>query len=235
MPPTHLRTLSAQWGYHAVNGYELNNNTWGLKNAVSGSQLTHYDGPAPGGRGIAWSSDWEWRGGDHQVKSYVYGARQFDRPLLRDVVSLPVEVEWAYDTDRIRANVAFDFFTDPDRDHANSSGEYEVMIWLACYGGVWPISEAKRPIARVNIAGYDWDLHFGYNHGGKMKVFSFVPAGPNIHRFEADMKEFFDYLIYYHGFPDRDQHLLIYQFGTEAFTGGPAYFEVTRFIADVNT
>lgn len=81
-------------------------------------------------------------------------------------------------------------------------------IRLACYGGVWPISEIKRPIASVSIAGYDWHLHFGYNHGGKMKVFSFVPAGPNIHRFQADMKEFFDYLINYHGFPDKDQYLL---------------------------
>lgn len=129
MAPIHLHTLSKQWGYHAVNGYELNNNTWGLRHAVSGNQRTHYDGPAPGGRGIAWSSDWEWRGGEHQVKSYVYGARQFERPLLRDVVSLPVDVEWRYDTDEIRANVAFDFFTDPDREHKNSSGEYEVMIW----------------------------------------------------------------------------------------------------------
>lgn len=132
--PTHIVTLEKKWGYHAANGYELNNNTWGSGAATSGSQRTHYDGPtAPssptGSVGIAWSTDWEWRGGENSVKSYVYGARQFRRRLVSEVAALPTEVEWQYSTLDVRANVAFDIFTDPDVKHVNSSGEYEVMIW----------------------------------------------------------------------------------------------------------
>ena len=124
---THQVTLTKQWGYWSKDGYELNNNTWGLHQATSGSQSTHYDGPS--GPGIAWSSDWEWRGGENQVKSYVYGARQFDRPLVKDIKSLPTQVSWGYNRSDIRANVAYDIFTDPDKNHKNSSGQYEVMIW----------------------------------------------------------------------------------------------------------
>lgn len=230
---THQVTLTKQWGYWSKDGYELNNNTWGLHSATSGSQSTHYDGPS--GPGIAWSSDWEWHGGENNVKSYVYGARQFDRPLVSDIKSLPTQVSWGYNRNDVRANVAYDIFTDPDKNHKNSSGQYELMIWLGVFGGVWPISEAKRPIARINICGYDWDVYFGYNHGGAMKVYSFLPVFGNISQFSADVKYFFDYLTHEHQFPAHEQHMLIYQFGTEAFTGGPASFIVPQFIADVKT
>ncbi|KAF6829549.1 endoglucanase a precursor [Colletotrichum musicola] len=242
MPPRrdHVETLDKKWGYHQVDGYELNNNTWGCDSATSGSQRTHYDGPSspgsaacPGRVGIAWSSDWEWRGGDDSVKSYVYGARQFPRRLVSEIAALPTEVEWHYSTWDVRANVAFDIFTDTDREHANSSGEFEVMIWLAKLGGVWPISESKAPIAHVNIAGHEWELHFGYNHGGAMKVYSFLPVNGPIQHFSADVKHFFDYLVHQHQFPAQNQYMLVYQLGTEAFTGGPAEFVVPKFIADV--
>ncbi|KAF4823854.1 Endoglucanase cel12B [Colletotrichum siamense] len=236
--PTHIVTLEKKWGYHAANGYELNNNTWGSTAATSGSQRTHYDGPtAPssptGSVGIAWSTDWEWRGGENSVKSYVYGARQFRRRLVSEVAALPTEVEWRYSTWDVRANVAFDIFTDPDVEHANSSGEYEVMIWLARLGGVWPLSESKAPIAQVEIEGHQWEMHFGYNHGGKMKVFSFLPVDGPIQSFRADVKRFFDYLVAEHRFPAHNQYMLVFQLGTEAFTGGPAEFVVPKFIADV--
>ncbi|KAM0326980.1 hypothetical protein ACHAQA_006101 [Verticillium albo-atrum] len=232
MPPiNHQVTLTKQYGYWSEKGYELINNTWGLKDATSGAQSTHYDGPS--GPGIAWSSDWEWQGGENNVKSYVYGARQFERRLVSDIVALPTEASWRYDRDDIRANVAYDIFTDTDKDHVNSSGEYELMIWLGRYGGVWPITEAKRPIGYVNICGYDWEVYFGYNHGGKMKVYSFLPAQGNIYDFRADVNLFFSYLTKQHQFPAHNQYMLVYQLGTEAFTGGPAQFVVPKFIADV--
>ncbi|KAK1625258.1 family 12 glycosyl hydrolase [Colletotrichum phormii] len=239
MPPPrdHIVTLEKKWGYHAIDGYELNNNTWGLESATSGSQRTHYDGPSPpgvsGAQGISWSTDWEWQGGEHNVKSYVYGARQFQRRLLSEIRALPTEAEWHYSTWDVRANVAYDIFTDPDKDHANSSGEFEVMIWLAKLGGVWPISESKAPIAHVEICGHQWEVHFGYNHGGAMKVYSFLPVNGPIQHFNADVKQFFNFLSHQFQFPQHNQYMLVYQLGTEAFTGGPAEFVVPKFIADV--
>ncbi|TQN68417.1 Endoglucanase cel12B [Colletotrichum shisoi] len=239
MPPArdHVVSLDKKWAYHAVDGYELNNNTWGLDSATSGSQRTHYDGPSPPGAsgavGIAWSTDWEWQGGEHNVKSYVYGARQFERRLLSEIRALPTEAEWHYSTWDVRANVAYDIFTDPDKDHTNSSGEFEVMIWLAKLGGVWPISESKAPIAHVDICGHQWEVHFGYNHGGAMKVYSFLPVNGPIQHFSADVKQFLDFLSHQFQFPQHNQYMLVYQLGTEAFTGGPAKFVVPKFIADV--
>jgi xyloglucan-specific endo-beta-1,4-glucanase len=125
--PNHLVTLTKQFGYHAENGYELNNNLWGMNSATSGSQATHYDGPS--GPGIAWSSTWEWRGGEHEGKSYGYGARQFPRRLVSEISGLPTEAVWRYDGEGVRGNVCYDIFTHPEREHANSRGEYELMIW----------------------------------------------------------------------------------------------------------
>ncbi|EEY17203.1 endoglucanase-1 [Verticillium alfalfae VaMs.102] len=234
MPPIkHLIALATQYAYWSKDGYELINNTWGQDAATSGNQTTYYDGVPSCGKGIAWSSDWEWQGGENNVKSFVYGARQFERRLVSDIHTLPTESQWHYDREDIRANVAYDIFTDTDKDHVNSSGEYELMIWLGRFGGVMPLTEAKRPIAHVNIAGYDWEVYFGYNHGGAMKVYSFLPAQGNIYDFRADVKLFFSYLTKEHQFPADKQYMLVYQLGTEAFTGGPAKFVVPKFIADV--
>lgn len=71
-----------------------------------------------------------------------------------------------------------------------------------------PLTEAKQPIAQVNIAGYDWEVYFGYNHGGAMKVYSFLPAQGNIYDFRADVKLFFSYLTKEHQFPAEKQYML---------------------------
>ena len=122
-----VATLCEQYGYHAAEGYELLNNLWGQDSATSGSQCTYYFGPS--GSGISWGSDWQWEGGENEVKSYVYVGREFERPLVSDISSLPTTVTWSYDTTDIRANVAYDIFTDTDPEHTHSSGEYELMIW----------------------------------------------------------------------------------------------------------
>ncbi|MBE3044914.1 hypothetical protein IMZ48_20615 [Candidatus Bathyarchaeota archaeon] len=122
-----VATLCEQYGYHSAEGYEILNNLWGQDSATSGSQCTYYLGPS--GSGISWSSDWQWEGGENDVKSYVYVGREFERPLVSDISSLPTTVTWSYDTTDIRANVAYDIFTDTDPEHTHSSGEYELMIW----------------------------------------------------------------------------------------------------------
>ena len=125
------------------------------------------------------------------------------------------------------------------------------------YGGIWPITESTtgEPIEKVTVGGREWDLYFGYN--GDMKVYSFLPPDDNpITDFSADVKDYFDYLTNSHDFPESNQYMLsknsnypmipsypatytnkteiVYQVGTEAFTGGPATFTVSQFSAEVN-
>lgn len=225
--------LCSQYAYQSVNGYDLLNNLWGISTATSGSQCTNYDGAV--GSGIAFSSTWTWQGDQNTVKSYIYAGRQFTRKKMPEIRTLPTTVQWSYNRTDHRANVAYDLFTSTDPNHANSSGDFELMIWLNRYGGIWPITDSSTgsPAASVKVAGYTWDLFTGYN--GAMRVYSFVvPNGSPIYNFNADVKEFFKYLVQNQNFPESQQYLLIYQFGTEAFVGGPIEFKVPKFEAAVN-
>jgi xyloglucan-specific endo-beta-1,4-glucanase len=229
--PSAIASLCTQYAYHGAQGYGILNNLWGKDTATGGSQCTYYNGPSSSG-GIAFSSDWTWQGDPNTVKTYIYAGRDFERKRLSEIQRLPTSVQWSYNVTNMRANVAYDIFTHPDKDHVNYNGEYELMIWLGVYGGIWPITESPTgsPVTRVTIAGYSWDLYTGWN--GEMRVYSFLPANGPITSFSADVKEFFNYLIQNYNLP-ASQYMLIYQFGTEAFTGGPTYFNVPRFQAEV--
>jgi xyloglucan-specific endo-beta-1,4-glucanase len=225
-------SLCTQYAYYASNGYEVLNNLWGKDAATSGSQCTYYEGTS--GSGIKWSSTWTWQGAENNVKSYVYAGRQVTKGnKIANIKNLQTQIDWNYNTtSNVRANVAYDIFTATDPNHVNSSGDYELMIWLGRLGGVWPISQGGSPIATVTIAGYSFDLYFGYN--GSMKVYSFVRSGNNdITSFKADVKLFFNYLVSNQQYPASSQNLIVYQIGTEAFTGGPAKFSVSSFSATV--
>lgn len=65
------------------------------------------------------------------MKSYVYAGQNLTRGnTIGKIQSMPTELYWSYDTStNVRANVAYDIFTAKDPDHANSGGDYEVMIW----------------------------------------------------------------------------------------------------------
>jgi xyloglucan-specific endo-beta-1,4-glucanase len=88
-----------------------------------------------------------------------------------------------------------------------------------------------------------------------MKVYSFLTTTPNspYTNFSADVKLFFNYLTKNQQYPESTQNLIgelaflsrwmrgieancwvVYQVGTEAFTGGPASFTVDEFSASVN-
>ncbi|KAI9147470.1 Endoglucanase cel12B [Paramyrothecium foliicola] len=229
--PTPQVTLCTQYAYHAAQGYSLLNNLWGIGTATGGSQCTYYNGPS--GNGIAFSSDWKWQGDPNTVKSYIYSDRVFTRKRVGEINRLSTTVEWSYNITDVRANVAYDIFTHTDPNHTNSNGEFELMIWLGVYGGIWPITESPTgsPVGQVTLAGHTWNLYTGWN--GAMRVYSFLPANGPIYKFSADVKEFFNYLTKTYAFPAQEQYMLIYQFGTEAFTGGPAYFNVAKYEADV--
>ena len=87
-------------------------------------------------------------------------------------------------------------------------------------GGVFPISEKGAPVATMTIAGYNFELYFGYN--GSMKVYSFVRAGSSdIKDFKADIKLFFNYLTTNYQYPEATQNLI----GKcdEGYDGGGAF------------
>lgn len=119
--------LCGQYSYYAANGYYLNNNAWG-QSAGSGSQCTHVDillNP-----GVQWHTDWNWSGGNNNVKSYPYSGRELPtKKIISKIGSIPTKAEWQYTGDNLRADIAYDLFTAADPNHSTSSGDYELMIW----------------------------------------------------------------------------------------------------------
>jgi len=197
------KTLAELYAYWCGDGYELINNLWGKDAATSGSQCTYLDDAC--GTSVQWHTTWTWHGAPNNVKSYPYAGRQFPRGRkISSISSMPTSATWRYDNENIRANVAYDVFTAEDPNHANSGGDYELMIWLGKYGGVCPIGS---PVCSVALAGRTWDLWVGFN--GRMKVYSFVPpSGGIIRSFSGDVKEFFNYLQANHKFPASSQNLI---------------------------
>lgn len=188
-----------QEGY-SQSGYRVQNNLWGKSSASSGSQCSAFNSAS--GSSVAWSTTWEWYGGDNNVKSYSYSSRDFNKRLVSQISSIPTTAVWSVSNSNIRANVAYDLFTAQDINHPTSGGDYELMIWLGRYGGVGPIGSLKTT---VNLAGRSWSLYVGYN--GSMKVFSFVAASP-VTNFSGNVKEFFNYMASNEGFPASSQNLI---------------------------
>ncbi|KAG5659487.1 hypothetical protein KAF25_002046 [Fusarium avenaceum] len=220
------QSLCDRYSYYSNAGYEFNNNRWG-QDSGSGSQCTYIDWSNSNGAG--WHVDWNWSGGQDNVKAYPNSALQLNtKRLLSSISNMQSAAAWSYSGTNIRANVAYDLFTAADPKHSTSSGDYELMIWLARYGGVQPIGSRQ---GNVNVEGRTWELWVGMN--GSMKVFSFVAANP-VNNFNSDVKQFYNYLANTQGFPISKQYLLTFQFGTEPFTGSNAKLTVTNFNAHVN-
>jgi hypothetical protein len=153
--------------------------------------------------GVKFRSTWTWQGAPDNVKSFIYCGRQFPKGrLISSIPSMQTSVSWSYSTQDLRANVAYDVFTATDPNHANSSGDYELMIWLARLGGVYPIGKST---GTVTVAGRSWDLWVGMN--GQMRVYSFVAASP-VTTFSAALKLFFNYLQTTQNYPASKQNLI---------------------------
>ncbi|KAK5653422.1 hypothetical protein OQA88_8907 [Cercophora sp. LCS_1] len=67
-----------------------------------------------------------------------------------------------------------------------------------------------------------------------MRVYSLLPPSGDIRTFSCDVKDFFNYPEKNHQYPAKQQNLIVYQIGTEAFTGAPATFTCTDFKADLS-
>ncbi|KAI6778279.1 uncharacterized protein J7T54_004186 [Emericellopsis cladophorae] len=198
-PLALAQTLCEQYSHSTVDGYYANNNKWGAA-LGTGQQCTYVDEVSSSG--IAWRADWTWSGNDDAVKSYPYAGRTLaDKKLVNEIGSIPTQADWGYSGDSIRANVAYDMFTASDPAHETSGGDYEIMVWLANYGDLWPVGSS---VGTVEVEGQTWTLWDGFN--GAMHVYTFVSDAAR-HSVDLDAKGFFDYLRDNKGFPTESQHL----------------------------
>lgn len=137
---------------------------------------------------------------------------------------------WSYTGTNMVSNVAYDLFTSSS---PTGKYEYEIMIWMAQWGGAKAISynyDAQGnpvPIATVTLAGIKWNLYKGSN--GVNVVFSFLRENRQfLYEFNEDIVEFVKYLTANQGLPS-SQYLISSGAGTEASSGSNAKFTVSGY------
>ncbi|KAL2018122.1 hypothetical protein VTK56DRAFT_1252 [Thermocarpiscus australiensis] len=228
--PPERRTVASLCGQYdswSGNGWEVNNNNWAVSSATSGSQCTYVDSDSS--NSDSWHTTWTWEGAPNDIKSYAYSGNEVAKgQTISSINTMSTSASWQYNTTAIKADAAYDLLTAKDPNHADSGGDYELMIWLANYGGAIPIGSST---GTVTVDGKNWDLYSGKNGG--MQIYSFV-ASSSMSSFSTDVKDFFNYLESNEDFPADTQNLLVFEFGTEATTGGPATFTVSSFSASVS-
>ncbi|KAE9175885.1 hypothetical protein PF005_g25214, partial [Phytophthora fragariae] len=198
------------------------------KAAASGSQCTGVDKIS--GSIIGWHTSYTWTGGAAtEVKSYSNAALIFTPKTLSSISTIPTAMKYSYSysSGTFVADVSYDLFTSST---ATGKNEYEIMIWLAAYGGAGPISSTGKAIATVTVGTNSFKLYKGPN--GSTTVFSFV-ATKTITNFSADLQKFLSYLIKNQGLPST-QYLITLEAGTEPFVGTNAKMAVSSFSAAVN-
>ncbi|KAF4314703.1 hypothetical protein G195_011703 [Phytophthora kernoviae 00238/432] len=150
---------------------------------------------------VAWHTSYSWSSAPTEVKSFSNVALIFTPKQIKNINST-----------------------------AAGNNEYEIMIWLAAYGGAGPISSTGKAIATVTIGGNSFKVYKGPN--GNTTVFSFVST-KTITNFSADLLNFLSYLVKNQGLPS-SQYLLKLEAGTEPFTGSNAKMTVSSYSAAVN-
>jgi len=222
------------WGVISASPYELQSNLWGASGAASGSQCTNLT--SVNGNTIAWSTSWNWTGGNNNVKSF--SNIQLNSGLgqqLSAISSMPSNWKWSQSASgSIVADVAYDLFTSST---PTGSNEHEVMVWLANFNA-GPISykydasgKAVAIAKNIAIAGHTWNLYQGTN--GANLVWSFLLAnGTPVTHFNGDVNLFLNYLTT-EGYVPSSQYLKTAQGGTEATTGS-AHFATSAYSLQIN-
>ncbi|ETI54459.1 hypothetical protein F441_02682 [Phytophthora nicotianae CJ01A1] len=217
-----------QWDWAKSTQYTVYNNLWNKNAAASGSQCTGVDKIS--GSTIGWHTSYTWTGGAAtEVKSYSNAALIFSPKQIKNIKTIPTKMKYSYShsSGTFVADVSYDLFTSST---ATGKNEYEIMIWLAAYGGAGPISSTGKAIATVTIGSNSFKLYKGPN--GSTTVFSFV-ATKTITNFTADLQKFLTYLVNSQGLPS-SQYLITLEAGTEPFVGTNAKMTVSSYSAAVN-
>ncbi|KAL1946104.1 hypothetical protein VTO73DRAFT_15231 [Trametes versicolor] len=213
-------TLSGQYDCTPAGSYTLCQNLWG-ESAGSGYQTTTL--LSTSGNSVSWRTVWDWQNGWNNVKSYANVESNTAKGVqLASLQSAPTAWQWWYENESsVRADVSYDIWTGwaASGNPASSDSSYEIMIWLSGQGGVQPIGQQVQ--WSVSIAGHNWNLWQGPN--ANWEVLSFVSADGDITDFNADLKQFFDYLQWNYGV-SQWQYVQAIQAGTEPFTGSASLF-----------
>ncbi|KAG2524035.1 hypothetical protein BBO99_00005377 [Phytophthora kernoviae] len=212
-----------QWDWAKGTNYIVYNNLWNQGKATSGSQCTGVDKISDSR--VAWHTSYSWSSAPTEVKSFSNVALIFTPKQIKNIKSIPSKMKYSYSySGTLIADVSYDLFTSST---AAGNNEYEIMIWLAAYGGAGPISSTGKAIATVTIGGNSFKVYKGPN--GNTTVFSFVST-KTITNFSADLLNFLSYLVKNQGLPS-SQYLLKLEAGTEPFTGSNAKMTVSSYSA----
>ncbi|KAK0459104.1 endocellulase [Desarmillaria tabescens] len=209
------QTLSGQYDCTTSGQYSLCQNLWGARSGV-GSQTSTLISTS--GNNISWSTTWNWQNNPNNVKSYanVLSATSKGKQLA-SITTAPTIWDWSYmsESSGIRADVSYDiwFGAAPSGTPASTASSYEIMIWLSGVGGIQPVG--SQIATNVNVAGHSWNVWRGPN--ANWQVISFV-SPTEIHNFNVDLKDFFNYLVAQQGVSS-SQYVQAIQAGTEPFTG----------------
>jgi xyloglucan-specific endo-beta-1,4-glucanase len=218
-------TFCGNWGSQTAGPYTFYHNNWGAGTASSGSQCTTFNDLQ--GNTASWSTSWSWAGGHGQVKSYSNVALERVNKQLSAVSTISSNWKWGYTGSSLVADVAYDLWLSTSQGGTN---KYEIMIWLAAYGGAGPISSTgSTPIATTNIAGHSWKLYKGPN--GDTTVYSFV-SDSTITNFSGDLNGFFKYLVSSQGLSN-SLWVTSLQAGTEPFSGSNAVMTTSSYTISV--
>ncbi|KAH7333128.1 concanavalin A-like lectin/glucanase domain-containing protein [Rhexocercosporidium sp. MPI-PUGE-AT-0058] len=175
------------------------------------------------------NATWKWSDNADSVHSFPnIKLNSADLPLqLSNLSSLNITASWSMtaasqsktlDEIDTAANVIIDMFLDPSPVSANSTTlpKYEIMIWLAEFGGKRPIgfsSSIKKP-PHYSLNSTDFTLYSGPNSNGQF-VYSWL-GSTNITDFDEDISPLLHYL-WRHKLIDDSNYLGVVQFGTETF------------------
>ncbi|KAK0112485.1 hypothetical protein ONS96_001722 [Cadophora gregata f. sp. sojae] len=202
--------------------YTFASNQWG--DDGSGSQCIKIANDE-----TTFSATWIWSNNSHLVHSFPN--IKLDSNLLplqlSSLSSLKIKASWAMapassskslEAINAAANVMIDLFLDSNPVSANSTTlpKYEIMIWLADFGGKKPIgfsSSIKNP-PRYKLRNNTFTLYSGNNSNGQY-VYGWL-ASTNITDFDEDISPLLHYL-WRHKLIDDSNYLGIVQFGSEAF------------------
>ncbi|KAI0671216.1 concanavalin A-like lectin/glucanase domain-containing protein [Trametes maxima] len=215
----------------AAGAYTLCQNLWGANTGV-GSQSTAL--LSTNGNSVSWSTTYQWSQSPDNVKSYPNVYHNTAKGMqLQDIATAPTNWQWYYQSASpdLRADVSYDiWFGIPQAgDPASAASSYEIMIWLSQRGGVGGIGNVVAQ--NLQIGGHTWTLKHGPNTN--WDVFSFITAEGDITNFNADLNDFFQYLINAQGVA-KTQFIQAIQVGTEPFTGS-ADLVISNFDVGITT
>ncbi|KAF8588001.1 glycoside hydrolase family 12 protein [Ramaria rubella] len=229
--PLAKRTLTGPTACQTAGDYTLCQNLWGANSGVGSQNSTLI---SASGNDISWTTSWSWANNQNNVKSYANVESNTAKGVqLSAITTAPTAWTWSYQTQSagIRADVSYDiwFGAASSGTPASSASSYEIMIWLSGKGGIQPVG--SQITTGTQVAGHSWNLWKGPN--ANWEVFSFVSASGDITDFNADLNDFFTYLISDQGV-SASQFVQAIQTGTEPFTGS-AVLDIASFSVAINS